>query len=103
MKKQVDISVDPSVVDYLSSRLRADAEFLAERQGVLNVSQKDDNATWQYLQGKRDMCKQVLLYLDEIQRLPKVEVPTTRTAAPLEEKMQSGPLFSYPEDYDTNE
>ena len=103
MKKHVDISVDPTVVDYLSSRLQADVEFLTERQGTLNVSQKDENATWQYLQGKRDMCKQVLLYLDEIQRLPKVEVPTSRPVSPSEEKAQSGPLFRYPEDYDTNE
>jgi hypothetical protein len=103
MKKHIDISVDPSVVDYLSSRLQGDAEFLAERQGTLNGSRKDENATWQYLQGKRDMCKQVLLYLEEIQRLPKITIPAARAAAPVKKEEQSGPLFRYPEDYDTDE
>ncbi|MCP4401433.1 MAG: hypothetical protein GY801_29550 [bacterium] len=103
MKNHVDISVDPGVVDYLSSRLQTDTGFLSERQGALNVKQKDDGATWQYLQGKRDMCKQVLLYLEEIQRLPKVAVPAARSAAAIKEDAQPEPLFRYPEDYDTNE
>ena len=102
MKKQINIAVEPTLADYLAARLKNDDDLLAERQNALG---KDENATWQYLQGKRDMCRQFLLYLEEIQRAPKVEIEhfAPQSAKSARKNPSETRLFHYPDDYDRNE
>lgn len=102
MKTQMSIAVEPTLAEYLAARLRNDDELLVERQNALG---KDENATWQYLQGKRDMCKQFALYLEEIQRAPKVviEQPSGKSEQPGRNAPSESRLFHYPDDYDRNE
>ena len=102
MKTQISIAVEPTLAEYLAARLRNDDELLVERQNALG---KDENATWQYLQGKRDMCKQFALYLEEIQRAPKIEVEqfAQQSAQSGRKAPSETRLFHYPDDYERNE
>ncbi len=106
MKKEFEIGIDPKMVDYLVARVKADDDFLADRQNaVRNDNKEEDVATMQYLQGKRDMCKQFLLYLEEVDRSPRVEITMKSSeAAPTPSVAWPTPkLFHYPDDYDRNE
>lgn len=107
MKKELEIGIDPKMVDYLVARVKADDDFLADRQNALKSgSKEEDVATMQYLQGKRDMCRQFLLYLEEMDRSPRVEVMTKSAETPSSVYSVAWPtpkLFHYPDDYDRNE
>ncbi len=107
MKKELEIGIDPKMVDYLVARVKADDDFLAERQNAIKTENKEEDiATMQYLQGKRDMCRQFLLYLEEVDRSPRVEITakSAEAAAPAYSVAWPTPkLFHYPDDYDRNE
>ena len=99
----VTVVVKPTLADYLATRIRSDEEFLTERQSSLGAEHKKESAAWQYLQGKRDMCKQVLLYLEEIQENPRVAMQPVVPEMPAPTGKGATKLFQYPQDYDTNE
>ena len=107
MKKEFEIGIDPKMVDYLVARVKADDDFLADRQNALKTDNKEEDvATMQYLQGKRDMCKQFLLYLEEMDRSPRVEIAAKSADAATSAYSVAWPtpkLFHYPDDYDRNE
>ena len=70
MKKEGQESF--TLIGYLEARIQNDEAFLREHQDQLNAGDAEQKEIYEYTQGKIDMCRQVMSYLEEIRQSPNV-------------------------------
>ncbi len=58
------------LIDYLEARLQKDEAFLLAHQDELAVKDPEQKEIYEVTQGKIEMCRQVLGYLEEIRHNP---------------------------------
>ena len=52
-----------ALIDYLEDRLEKDEAFLLDHQDQLDTKDQEQRELYEYTQGRIDMCRQVLRYL----------------------------------------
>ena len=61
---------DLALIDYLENRIQQDEAFLLAHQDELDVEDAQHKEIYEVTQGKIDMCRQILGYLEEIRKDP---------------------------------
>ena len=59
------------VLNYLERRIQKDEEFFLDHQDELNLDDPEQKEIYDAAQGKVDMCRQVLGYLEELRQHPE--------------------------------
>jgi hypothetical protein len=59
------------LINYLERRIQKDEEFFLDHQDELNVEDSEQKEIYDVTQGKVDMCRQMLGYLEELRQHPE--------------------------------
>lgn len=59
------------LLNYLERRIQKDEEFFLDHQDELNVDDPEQKEIYNATQGKVDMCRQMLGYLEELRQHPE--------------------------------
>jgi hypothetical protein len=61
-----------SLLTYLEEQLQEDGDFLLTHQNELDPENPEQKEIYEVTQGKIDMCRQVLSYLETVRHHPEV-------------------------------
>lgn len=68
-----------AIIEYLENRIQQDEAFLLAHQDELNVEDPEHKEIYEVTQGKVDMCRQILGYLEDVRKNPDIVTNALQT------------------------